>query len=81
MLLGSVGWADAVLQPHAGSNDGNAAIEFLREVVICGCSGFFRDAAKGKTGLVAALVILGAFGSRAAAAPVVLPHAMVAICI
>lgn len=46
---------------------------------ICGCSGFFRYAAKGKTGLVAASVTLRAFGNRAAAGPMVLPHAMAAI--
>ena len=47
--------------------------------MICGCSGFFRYAAKGKTGLVAASVTLRAFGNRAAAGPMVLPHAMAAI--
>ena len=36
-------------------------------------------AAKGKTGLVAASVTLRAFGNRAAAGPMVLPHAMAAI--
>ena len=33
-LLGSLGWAEAVLTPHAGRCDGNGAIEVLREVVM-----------------------------------------------
>ena len=33
--LGSLGWAGAAPKAHAGSSDGDATIEFLREVVNC----------------------------------------------
>ena len=80
--MGSLGWDGAAPKPHAGSSDGNTAIELLSEVVTWLVPGVVweakRDEKLGVTALIffkvpwAVLSVLEAVGPRAAAAPVAL---------
>ena len=79
--MGSLGWA--ALRPHAGSSDGDTAIELLSELVTWsvlvrfgrqrGMKRWVWDGLDLFEAPWAVYSVLGAVGPRAAAAPVALP--------
>ena len=60
--MGSLGWAGAVPNPHAGDSDGDTAIELLREVVTWLVLVWLGGKGGGKTGFATALFLGGAVG-------------------